>query len=624
ATLQLYIEDTIFAYQGLGPAISFTIAYNASQAEPGMFGRNWRFSYESSIVQAGEKVYLQKGSGQRLSFKTGTRGGSFPHEAISLDSKYHRLLDFGGFWIFTEKKTRLSYRYDKQPGSTQSWLASISDLHGNSVRFNYNLDGTLGTVTDLVRRSTYFEYDQEGRCISLTTPHGKKASFVYDQNGDLIQTVDLLGIETHYEYEDHSLVRMIVDSDQKTTQFTYQNFEANKIVSAVTNPAGHTRYYEMKSLNPRKVTITDTEDHARMFTYRDGLVQKVIDPQGIVHEWGYARGLPKFYKDPNANISRYKYNEYGNVASFTDPRGNTSHFVFDEYDNPVEQTNALGEVIRYSYDEHRRLSRITFPSGGEQTFEYDPLGQLIASIDRAGRSSAFEYDRFGNLSLFTKPSGAASRYGYDDFGLNLTTITDGRGNTTHFEYDANSRRIKQTYPDGSSKQTTYGCCARSSIIDENGNRTVFRRDPLLNITETTDPLGNSTLRIHDRRRNITEIVDALGRSVTFEYDGAGRIVRQTFPNNQELEMMYDLNSNLIQVVDPLNNAIGFKYDANNNMTLVQDATGDSEQFIWDPLGRLMSVVNARGTRVGLAYNLMNSISEKTYDGSVIAQYGYNP
>jgi YD repeat-containing protein len=112
-------------------------------------------------------------------------------------------------------------------------------------------------VTDASGRATTFGYDATLRCIGFSLPDGRQAKYAYDGQGNLVQAIDLLGTVTRYEYDaDGSLARMIVDRDQKTTAFTYQTGPQGKLLTAVTDPAGHVTRYELISMTPRQVQIT--------------------------------------------------------------------------------------------------------------------------------------------------------------------------------------------------------------------------------------------------------------------------------------------------------------------------------------------------------------------------------
>jgi hypothetical protein len=152
ATLDLVIQDTIFICQGLGPAVTLTLTYNSRFRKNGMFGNCWRMSFESTIEQNQGNVVLLSGSGQELKYRVSqsktTSNPNQPIEAIPSGERYDRLLDYGLYWLFIEKETRLLYRYDKSPGSSANKLTTIYDRNGNAIQINYNNNGIITSVMD--------------------------------------------------------------------------------------------------------------------------------------------------------------------------------------------------------------------------------------------------------------------------------------------------------------------------------------------------------------------------------------------------------------------------------------------------------------------------------------------
>jgi len=626
ATLNLVVQDVVFACQGLGPAIRIAQTYNSAAGSSGMFGRKWRLSYESMINQVGEKVFLWKGSGQRLSYMMNPSAGqslNVPFEAVSVEGKFDRLIDYGQYWLFIENASRLIYRYNKLPGANGSFLTSISDLNGNSVQISYNADGTIKAITDAAGRSTSFAYSGSKLCTSFTAPDGRTASYAYDEHGNLVKAVDMAGVVTSYEYDaDGYLSRIIVGRDRIITTFTYERLAQRKRVAAVTNANGETTRYEMVSVEPRLVKVTDPEGKTTSYFSREGNTEKVVDPLGNAALTSYTKGLPGRFQDENGNLIQMEYDAGGNLIQIVDPLGAISHFAYDDNDNLISIINPLGERWSYGYDRNN-LTRIASPMGITLTIDYDLKGQPVSSMDANGNRAVFAYDRFGNLAAITDPLGNITRISYDPYGLSMIAITDARGNTTRYEYDGNNRLTRVTNPDGTSRAYSYGCCALSSVVDENGNRTAFSRDPMLRIKELTDPLGNATRFISDRSNGLAKVMDALGRSMTFGYDDAGRVIRWTNPLGEEIQLKYDPAGNLISLVDERGKVNAISYDANNKPIRITDPLGRSVNFAWDALSRLSVSSNARGEKVGITLNARGQITSKSYDGVRVASYGYD-
>ncbi|MBI4318816.1 MAG: RHS repeat protein [Chloroflexi bacterium] len=628
ASLSLVIQDTIFASRGLGPTVKIQLNYSAGPGRSGILGRSWAFAYESSIAQTGDTIVLWKGSGQRLRYQAGASAGrdnpQAPREAVSVDGKLDRLVDHGGYWLFSEKDTRLVYRYDKSPGGAAR-LVSIADNSGNLVEISYNQDGTITAITDASGRSTHLAYDGQRRCSSLVVPGGHRAEFAYDPRGNLAQVVDLQGVVTNYEYDaEHYLVRMIVGGSRKTTTFVYQAGGQSKRIAGVTDAEGNTTRYEMASVDPRQVRVVDPEGKATLYcSTKEGLTERIVDPAGSVVQFGYARGLRVSSSGRNGQMIQREYDARGNVIRITDPLGNSWSRAYDAHDNLVSATNPLGGAARYAYDQQHRLVRMTSPTGRASTYDYDARGLLVATTDPGGNRTTFGYDRFGNLAEVASPVGDTIGVAYDEQGLALRSITDPRGNTTQAQYDRNNRLTQVVHPDASSRTHLYDCCAGIATIDENGNRTEYVRGETLSIQQHIDAMWNRSSYSYDRNGRLVAAVDPLGRRWTLTYDDVGRLARFTDPTGQALQMGYDRGGNLLSLEDQRGHRTRSTYDARALVTQVTDPLGAARGLAWDALGRLDTITNARGGRIKHAYDADGRLTSKSCDGVQVAVFQYD-
>ena len=97
-----------------------TRTLNAAPKTSGMFGNGWSFSYESTLGSSCLGAQLKKGSGQGLFYAFGSdlfcHGGLLPNPPIVLKSpraiSTSSPLAGGGAWLWEEKETHLTYRYD--------------------------------------------------------------------------------------------------------------------------------------------------------------------------------------------------------------------------------------------------------------------------------------------------------------------------------------------------------------------------------------------------------------------------------------------------------------------------------------------------------------------------------
>src|SRR6185436_14893530 len=100
----------------------------------------------------------------------------------------------------------------------------------------------------------------------------------------------------------------------------------------------------------------------------------------------------------------------------------------------------LHHVTEFEYDDAGRLVRQVGPGEHDHQWEYNELDQLVGEIDALGRERTYTFDEVGNLiSFHINPTW---NYEYDLRG-NLTTLTDGNGHATRFEYDPANRLVRK-------------------------------------------------------------------------------------------------------------------------------------------------------------------------------------
>jgi RHS repeat-associated protein len=626
ATLDLVIQDTIFAYQGLGPTVNLTLTYNANFRKNGMFGNGWSMSYESTIEQNQGNIVLWRGSGQARKYRAGhavaVPGQNQPVEAISIDGGYNRLLDYGSYWLFVEKETRLMYRYDKLPGSGR--LTAIYDRNGNALLVNYGNDGVISSITDAVGRVFAFTVDSMKHCTAFSLPDGRKAVFSYDSAGNLLESHDLNDIPSVYQYDaDRFLSKMMIGNDKKTTTFMYQGQGIRKYVKTVIDAGGNSTNYEKLAGSSQNVRVIDPEGKVFVYSSRNGLTEQVIDPLGKAVTYSYAQGKRVSVQARDGHATRTQYDMHGNMVSRIDAMGSATAFRYDGYDNLLSETNPLGETWQYRYDDKGNLTAFISPTGRVFATEYNARGQAIAQIDGKGGRTNLSYDRFGNLETVTDPMGNTTKYLHDSSGLILTAITDGRGNTTRFEHDRNNRLTRVIHPDGSFNHRIYDCCSQVVIHDENGYESYLLRDPLLNIKEVTYKKGNVERFDYNRSGEVISYTDSLGHRFTVCYDGAGRPIRWTNNRNETVRLDRDSLGNLTSVTNERESQTLFERDANRHLTRITDPLGKNQYFNWNPIGSIASITNSRNNEISFSYDADGRTISKSYDKRTVASYEYD-
>jgi RHS repeat-associated protein len=250
----------------------------------------------------------------------------------------------------------------------------------------------------------------------------------------------------------------------------------------------------------------------------------------------------------------------------------TGLFVYNKTDLAVNDTIPL--VLSRAYRPNDPASR-SFGIGSNDSFDFFMIGdnelfpegytyqdlilpdgarihfQRISACQPSGYCS-FGDAVYQNTSGGTDFFGAIIRYAPCERQQSSWTLTKNDGTVFCF-------------PD-SDHSTSYRNAAPLSITDRYGNKLVFTRDTLSNLTQITSPNGRFIQFTYDASNRITQAKDNINRTVTYSYDTGGRLSQVTDANGGVWKYTYDANNNMLTIQDP--RGIFFlsnQYDANNRV-----------------------------------------------------------
>ena len=643
ASLNLVVQDTDFLLKGLGPGISMTRTWNSSCSQFGgfgsTFGNGWNIPYISQIHGLGGATgtaSITKASGQTLVYQSSNRTTQPDGSVVAVftpksSGHYDKLTGYfsnsASYFIYQEKDTKLSYRYDAWKTSTSSAsyrLTSITDRNGNPLSLTYTAPVMTAPskLTDAAGRQTLFQYDSNSRCTSVTTPDGLSTLYAYDANGNLVQTTDLTGTITTYTYDsDGSITSMSVGD--KAASFSYVKSGNSKYISLVTDAQGDKRTY---SYSAPVTTVTDANGGVTKYQNNsDGTTAYVIDPLQNTVSTLYSNGLATQRTDARGAKTIMAYDADGNLTKYTDALGNITQYTYDQNDNLLTKTDQLGDVWTYTYDGNGNLLSKTSPGGHKTTMTYDGNGQMANLTDPNNNTTTFTHDAFGNLTKMTKATSIITTYGYDAFGINKISETDPNGNTSHFQYDNNRRLTRVTHADGTHQDISYDACAATGMTDENGNTTTYAHDKLLNVTAITDALEGTTTMSYDGNGNRISVINPLGHTDVMSYDGDNRLTESTNPLGANVLYTFDANGNPTGITDEDSSTTSNQYDADNRLKeTVGAASVYPVIFAWDALGRLKYKWIAQNSgQIAMAYDSDGRITSKSYGNPVTSSFSYS-
>lgn len=137
----------------------------------------------------------------------------------------------------------------------------------------------------------------------------------------------------------------------------------------------------------------------------------------------------------------------GEKISAVSCMGKTASFSYTG-DNLTSCTDAVSKVWNYEYDANNRMTVLKNPNNGGSVVVrnvYSDSGAVIEQYSCGDDNKKWTLSYLGNRSEEKDPLGNIKKYYYDERGF-CTRITDPRGYSTTFEYDAQGREIKRGYP----------------------------------------------------------------------------------------------------------------------------------------------------------------------------------
>jgi YD repeat-containing protein len=209
---------------------------------------------------------------------------------------------------------------------------------------------------------------------------------------------------------------------------------------------------------------------------------------------------------------------------------NTSHQLISlsiQEVPPGQSTAVTRQAVSYGYDSQGRLTSVTTTLASDTnsnttasyttTYTYQggstDLISRVTQSDGTTVSYSYTQDAQGAYQVtgITTGSGPAAQTLTLSYGTNSTTVTDGLGNVTTYQTNAQGQLTNVIAPavNGASPTTTY-------TYDANGN-----------LLTRTDPNGAITTYQYDANGNVLSVEDGAGNTVTYTYNAADQVTSKT-------------------------------------------------------------------------------------------------
>lgn len=504
-------------------------------------------------------------------------------------------------------------------------VVNVKSPSGRARQFTTR-DGVTIAAADLVG-TTAFEYDTHRRPTKITKPDGSSVTYQYDADGNLQRFVDAAGRATTYAYD--AARRMTTKTNNALGQWRYGWDQKDRLTSLKT-PAG------------RETTFT-----------RD------------------AKGRVTRISGGGTSVS-FSYDAGGRVAGVLDPLDRQTTFGYDARGNVTQVVNPLGQTTRLSYDANNRLTKVATPDGAEQQFGYDACAATggtdanghttsvarnadlypIAVSDGAGRSFGFRYDADNNLRS-TDRGGFSTGFTYDAAGRlvaigngrvtgvqngqptyentvrftldaagRLTTLTNERGKSTTYTYDASGLWLTATDPDGHVVSVARDGQGRVRTLT-NAREQVLTYDYDADGRLLRTSLGATVLATYEREAEtgrLLAVTDASGRTA-YAYDTVGDLASVTAPDGKQLQIERDAGARVTRLQYAGGFAVGYEYDGAGRLTRVSWPGGYLRKT-YDPVGNVVLEQRSNATETRYTYDAGNLVAriEHTAGGAPFARF----
>jgi YD repeat-containing protein len=617
--MNLYASDMPLWYDpAIGPKVGLKLSYNSQSAmaqhEP--FGNKWQFNYGTYlVVDPGDTVLVYMPDGRRDLY-TGDGQGNY----TAPSDVYNRLANLGGqrWELRFQDDSYFIYDLPAGTGSMQPFLVELGDAHGQKLTFGYNAAVQLTTITDAQGQVTRFAYNATGLVETVTDPFGRTAGFQYDANRNLTQITDMGGYWSRLAYD------------------------ANVYLTSIEKADGTWRFW----IEPSTVQWGNSDNYpppgdVMWANYRI----TITNPAGQPEEWFYYGGCDAYgcsgytwYVSPRFYIP-WQSQQVNNFRS-NPPK---TRFIPDRYTGIKGQ---IGRIIypgqgeeSYQYDSRGNVTQVTRPDGGVFQYTYNVKGQVTSVTDPKATVTTLVYAANGVDLLSVTDGRGTIRYEYND-RHQVTKVTDRLGNATTLAYN-NFGQLTQTVagagtPIALTTVLIYGADQRLARVERAGQ--VFAQltyDNFGRLRTQTDAAGLTLTHDYDALDQPTRIGYPDGRSEQFTWSSArpfqlvqetsrgGKVNRFTYdpekrrtasiaPDGGLTRQLYDPDGNLTKLLDANSNPTTFGYDADNLVTAETYADGKVTTYTHDASGRVQTRTNARGIQTTYGYDLNGNLTAIDY------------
>ena len=614
------------------------------------------------VHQRGARINVEYTEGGLVGAIHSSRGQSVRYEYVTLDGRTHlcAVHDDAGTRRYEHDAAGLIHRVVASTGTVEvtnyydpaGRITEQDTEYGRRVRYRYLPNGITDVSNEDASYTNLWVNDQYARLTAIVDAEGGRSSYAYDDFGNRVSVVDRDGSRiTRYSDERGRIIREVTDEGAETL-FAYD--EQDRVVSVAmsaietdprarraarlarrarlkaeaqgraldeatsgqefaqspaVSPMTTVTYEYANDFERNPSSMTDGNGHVTRFEWADGLLQRVVSPEGVTVSLEYDEcGLLTGIRNAEQQLTRCEYSAAGHLVKIVSALGLETEFTYDSAGHMVCRQDPDGSRWRFEYAAGGRLVASVDPAGARTEYEYGPSGDIVAVVDPLGRRMERSFDTNGNIDRITLPGGAQFSYAYDGLMRLIRTIDPAGGVWTR-EYDAASTLTGLIDPTGVSVRTSVDSSRKTFTTNDGVDRVriscdhlgrpvrteVLSEDSGPQVSADADDPTVSTM-VYDGAGNPVQVLDAEGGLSRYEYNGSNQMVRMISPAGRVTEYSYDACGRLAATYDaagtPEQSVTRDEYDADSRLIRQVYGDGSEARVRYDACGRVLSITGS--------------------------------
>lgn len=614
------------------------------------------------VHQRGARINVEYTEGGLVGAIHSSRGQSVRYEYVTLDGRTHLCAVHGdaGTRRYEHDAAGLIHRVVASTGTVEvtnyydpaGRITEQDTEYGRRVRYRYLPNGITDVSNEDASYTNLWVSDQYARLTAIVDAEGGRASYAYDDFGNRVSVVDRDGSRmTRYSDERGRIIREVTDEGAETL-FAYD--EQDRVVSVAmsaietdprarraarlarrarleaeaqgntldeatsgqesaqspaVSPMTTVTYEYANDFERNPSSMTDGNGHVTRFEWADGLLQRVVSPEGVTVSLEYDDfGLLTGIRNAEQQLTRCEYSAAGHLVKIVSALGLETEFTYDSAGHMVCRQDPDGSRWRFEYAAGGRLVASVDPAGARTEYEYGPSGDIVAVVDPLGRRMERSFDTNGNIDRITLPGGAQFNYAYDGL-MRLVRTIDPAGGVLTREYDAASTLTALIDPTGVSVRTSVDSSRKTFTTNDGVDRVriscdhlgrpvrseVLPEDSGPQVSADADDPTVSTM-VYDGAGNPVQVLDAEGGLSRYEYNGSNQMVRMISPAGRVTEYSYDACGRLAATYEAAGTAeqsvTRYEYDADSRLIRQVYGDGSEARVRYDACGRVLSITGS--------------------------------